>query len=415
MALNIETFSNITGGNAFFKAVTHPVAAPKFAGLIARLAENGPVAIYDPHQSLEAIAEFHDFSGIDVESVFVQRVVDVGRTILGRQTKPVTDLAHSRARHLFVASFDSARPIRQIGHLIPDGMTVSSLDDARLPEDMLTDRGRYLAAMNFATNFAFFRDAAGRHTRLVTVNYWAGHGARGVTLWLMLFDRDGGILAEWRETLDDGAHSIAIDSAELRHRFGLAEFTGQLFVHASGIAGHDVFKYALDTYTDDGTEVSCTHDANSWPAERYAGLPAPRPGERVSLWVQNTHPCAIPAGEIGLNLRSPHRTLRHGGDRCRDPVAGYRLAATGRGPGRQVFRPSAIRGPRAGRALSHLARQRRAHRPRGRSGNPGARPPSRQGPPAAGADPSGRQVAVDRAPDPHGDVPDRASGGADRL
>ncbi len=301
MALNIETFSNITGGNAFFKAVTHPVAAPKFAGLIARLAEDGPVAIYDPHQSLQGIAEFHDFSAIDVEGVFVQRVVDVGRSILGRQTKPVTDLAHSRARHLFVASFDSARPIRQIGHLIPDGMTVSSLDDARLPEDMLTDRGRYLAAMNFATNFAFFRDAAGRHTRLVTVNYWAGHGARGVTLWLMLFDRDGGILAEWRETLDDGAHSIAIDSAEVRHRFGLAEFTGQLFVHASGIAGHDVFKYALDTYTDDGTEVSCTHDANSWPAERYAGLPAPRPGERVSLWVQNTHPCAIPAGAIGLN------------------------------------------------------------------------------------------------------------------
>ena len=40
--------------------------------------------------------------------------------------------------------------------------------------------------------------------------------------------------------------------------------------------------------------LSCTHDANSWPADRYAGLPAPAAGERVMLWVQNSHPCADP-------------------------------------------------------------------------------------------------------------------------
>ncbi len=300
MALNIETFNNDTGGNGFFKAITHPLAAPMFDRLTRRLADDAPVAVYDPSGYLGGIAELHDLSGIEIDGVFVQRLADVGRDVAGQNATPVTELHRSRAGHLFVAAFDAARVIRDIGHLIPDGMTVSSLDDVRLPDDMLTDRARYLAPINFATNFAFFRDAGRRHTRLVTANYWAGHGATGVTLWLMLFGGDGAALAEWRETLADAAQSIIIDSAEVRRRFGLGEFTGQLFVHACGIAGHDVVKYALDTYTDDGAEVSCTHDANSWPADRYAGLPAPGPGERVSLWVQNTHPCPIPAGEISI-------------------------------------------------------------------------------------------------------------------
>jgi hypothetical protein len=47
--------------------------------------------------------------------------------------------------------------------------------------------------------------------------------------------------------------------------------------------------------------LSCTHDANAWPADRYAGLPAPAPGERVVLWIQNSHPIPIPAGAVGLN------------------------------------------------------------------------------------------------------------------
>src|SRR5881227_3960123 len=47
--------------------------------------------------------------------------------------------------------------------------------------------------------------------------------------------------------------------------------------------------------------LSCTHDANAWPSDRYAGLPAPAPGERVILWVQNSHPTPIPAGAIALN------------------------------------------------------------------------------------------------------------------
>ncbi|MBT5456537.1 MAG: hypothetical protein HOK82_08015, partial [Rhodospirillaceae bacterium] len=43
--------------------------------------------------------------------------------------------------------------------------------------------------------------------------------------------------------------------------------------------------------------------ANAWPSDFYAGLPAPADAdEEIVLWVQNSHPCPIPAGAVGLNL-----------------------------------------------------------------------------------------------------------------
>jgi len=38
------------------------------------------------------------------------------------------------------------------------------------------------------------------------------------------------------------------------------------------------------------------------PADLYAGVPAPKAGERLLLWVQNSHPVPIPAGGVGANL-----------------------------------------------------------------------------------------------------------------
>jgi hypothetical protein len=172
----------------------------------------------------------------------------------------------------------------------------------RLPEGLLTNRSRYLDKLNFATNFAFFRDGDGLHTRLVSANYWAGYGANSVRLWLRLFDADGAVLATWEQALPPGPAGFSIDSGQVRERFGLAPFTGQLFIHAVGVAGHDVVKYALDTYaSDNGASLSCTHDANAWPSDRYAGLPAPRPDEKVVLWLQNSHAVPIPAGTIALD------------------------------------------------------------------------------------------------------------------
>ncbi len=116
------------------------------------------------------------------------------------------------------------------------------------------------------------------------------------------------MLATWEEGVPAGAGGIAIDSREIRSRFDLPPFTGQVFVHAIGVAGHDVVKYALDTYaSDNGASLSCTHDANAWPSDRYAGLPAPDAGEQVVLWVQNSHATSIPSGTVALDRMGAER------------------------------------------------------------------------------------------------------------
>jgi hypothetical protein len=301
VTLNIATFSNATGGDSFFKAIGHPLAVAPMRRLIERLG-TGKVAVYDPLDLAEPFSALWELERLDLAAVLVQDVGAVGRTVLGRTARPVTELASlDGVTHLLVAAFDAGRLVDHIRHLLPKGMDVTTLDAARLPDDMLSVKGRYLDPLNFATNFAFFRDGDGHHTRLVTANYWAGYGARGVSLWLCLFDGEGNRLADWRQEVPDGPAGIVVDSREVRRRFGLGAFTGSLFVHAVGIAGHDVVKYALDTYGDDASVLSCTHDANAWPADFYAGLPAPAQGEQVLLWVQNSHPRPIPPKAIGLN------------------------------------------------------------------------------------------------------------------
>jgi len=301
VTLDISTFSNATGGDSFFKAIGHPLAVAPMRRLIDGLS-SGKVAVYDPLGLAAPFSALWELERLDLAAVLVQDVAAVGATRLGLSARPVTELPGlTGVPHLLVAAFDAARFVDHIRHLLPAGMKVATLDAGRLPDDMLSVRRRYLDPLNFATNFAFFRDGGGHHTRLVTANYWSGYGARDVSLWFRLFDAAGGTLAEWRQSVPDGPAGIVVDSQEVRRRFGLGDFTGSLFVHATGIAGHDVVKYALDTYGDAASVLSCTHDANAWPADFYAGLPAPDDGERVLLWIQNSHPRPIPRGAIGLN------------------------------------------------------------------------------------------------------------------
>ncbi len=300
MALDIDTFSNRRGGNAFFKAIGHPLAVRRLPQFLAALAD-APVAIYDPQGFATAFAEIHDISALDLAGVYVQDLEDLGQSRLGQTTRPVTDLPRAAAARVLVMAFDSDRLIAHIRHLLPAGAEVVSLDALRLPDDMLARPRTYLTGLNFATNFVLFRDAGGHHTRLATANYWSGYGAKDPEIWCCLMDAEGHVLAEWRDALPGAGASIVIDSAEVRRRFGLGEFTGQLFVHVLKPAGHDIVKYGLDTYGDSAEVLSCTHDANPWPADRYAGVPAPRDGEKVVLWIQNSHPTAIPASAVGLN------------------------------------------------------------------------------------------------------------------
>ena len=121
--------------------------------------------------------------------------------------------------------------------------------------------------------------------------------------------------------------------------------------------------------------LSCTHDANAWPADRYAGLPAPGPGERVILWLQNSHPTrdpgrrdrAQPDGR-GARRRAARgdRPVRQPRRRCRRTAAGSRLAAADRAARRQACRAPALRDHRR-RPAAHRPCQCRARRSAARS------------------------------------------------
>ena len=316
MTLRIATFDNVRGGNTLYKALTHPRAAQPGRALVNTLVRHAPVAVYDPSGAAEAFNEVFGLGGVEVAGTYVQQATRIGDEVLGHPAAPATDLCCSGARSVFVAAFDAERIVAQLQPCWPAGAQAFSLDAMRIPADRLTNPHVYLDPLNFATNFAFFRDADGLHTRLTTVNYWSSYGSRTVTTvtcWITLFAGDGEILAEWCESFGPAASAIILDSREIRARFRLPEFCGQLFLHIVGAAGHDVVKYALDTFGDASPDISrgdsaytdcslsCTHDANAWPADRYAGLPAPALGERVVLWIQNSHPIPVPPSEIGVN------------------------------------------------------------------------------------------------------------------
>ncbi len=301
MSLDILTFDNQSGGNCLFKALGHPLVVSQMKNLVAGLEENGPVAIYDPHGFANSVHALYGLDSVSITDAYVQRLEDLGQEILQHPVKPITDIAETTAETIFVAAFDADRLLHQIEPLLNKTRKIVTLDEARLPDEMLSDTQRYLSPNNFATNFAFFSDDVGIHTRLISSNYWFGYGARDVRLWLRLFDAGGRELASWTQQLPNTAAGFVIDSRHIRSTHKTGAFTGQLFIHVINVVGHDVVKYALDLYRDDGGCLSCTHDANAWPSELYAGLPAPDSGETVVLWVQNSHPIKIPAESIGLN------------------------------------------------------------------------------------------------------------------
>ena len=299
--LDIQTFDARRGGNVLYKALVHPLAAEALATLAAELHASGPLAVFDPEGTAAALYALHPELPAPA-AFFVQDVAHLDRTLAGVQARPVTDLAQAKFETLLVAAFDTRRLEGRLAQLCAPGVKILSLDRARIPAAMLTNPRQYLDRLNFATNHAFFRDGSGLSTRLVSANYWAGYGATSVNLWLRLFNSTGSPIATWEQELGPTSGGFAIDSREVRARFGLPDFTGQLFIHAIGVAGHDVVKYALDVFGTDGDpSLSVTHDANAWPSDRYAGLPAPNPHEKVLLWVQNSHAAPIPAGAITLD------------------------------------------------------------------------------------------------------------------
>lgn len=312
MPLPIDTFSNRLGGFTFFKALGHPLAMTGGRNIVDEIRSKQAV-VYDPVGQLPAFAALYGLTGEDFQSLLVQDALLVGQSVLGHETRPVTDLSQCDAQLLFIPVFDAERTINQMAHLIAPGCRIITLDDMRIPPSLLTDESHYLSKLNFVTNFAFFRDQGKCHTRLMTANYWGEYGASEPFLWCRLFGAQGEVLADFQRSLGPAGASLVLDSREIREEFQLGEFCGQLFVSVVGGAGHDIVKYVLDTcgeQGDAGAHISCTHDANAWPADFYAGLPAAGAGEKVLLWVQNSHPAPMPPGEVGISLMGDDTNIR---------------------------------------------------------------------------------------------------------
>lgn len=304
LTLKIETFSNHTGGNALYKALSHPKTFEKMNQLFDLIGQQS-VALYDPFGILEAVLEFYKepFRHLNITNIYAQDFKHIGKSYLtfeGITTQPITQLEKSNAEVLLILSFDHELLLSALSPYLPKTIKIYSLGNVRI--DMLNKQSPYLTPLNFATNFAFFREQGGIHTTIKTANYWHRYGAKDVFFACTLFGEDGKVLAQWDEPLSAREHSITIDSREIQRKFKLPPFTGQLFFHVIGAKGHDIVKYALNTFNDDGTHLSCTHDANSWPADSYAGLPAPHETEEVYFWIQNNHPIPIPSNTIGLNI-----------------------------------------------------------------------------------------------------------------
>src|SRR6266581_1118164 len=114
MALRIDTFDNLRGGNTLYKALTHPHGVQPARALLARLGREAPTAIVDPHGAAEGFAEIFGLDGVEIAGIYVQDVSRIAETVLGRRTLPITALAESGARSVLVAGFDADRLIGQL-------------------------------------------------------------------------------------------------------------------------------------------------------------------------------------------------------------------------------------------------------------------------------------------------------------
>lgn len=296
--LDIKTFGP-QGGNVLYKALSHPLVVDAMKALEQRLTGK-TLVVYDPDDYLPTVQGL--YPAIQPSVILTHDSEQVGQPDgLGGQKRAIVHLAEIKADAVLALSFDDARMRTRLEGVLGEKL-LHTLGEAKLPDDFLPYRRPYLDKCNFATNFAFFRETEHFSTRLVTANYWSSYGATEIRYWLRLFDGSGHIMAEWYQEVEDPNGGVIIDSRKVKEDFGLPHFTGQLFIHVIGAKGHDVVKYALDSFGRNGDpSLSVTHDANAWPSMRFATLPAPDKGETVLLWVQNSHGTAIPDGAITLN------------------------------------------------------------------------------------------------------------------
>ncbi|QCE34006.1 hypothetical protein FAI40_00880 [Acetobacteraceae bacterium] len=311
--LNLQTFSAKGGnGNVLYKALTHPLAAKALFELEAFF-QGKEFYLFDPHGYFEDLkALYPTFSP---SKIFTQEVDQIGKEDgQGGKLHSLLEMKHFPKKPLLVLSFDGEKVKDRLGNFLKE-WEFYDLGKARLPREFTRAGRSYLDKCNFVTNFAFFRENEAFHTRLTTANYWTGYGGQKIAYWCRLFDEKGQVLQDWIETPKGKDAGVIIDSREIKTRFNLPDFTGQIFIHVQGGAGHDVLKYALDVWgKGENPSLSVTHDANSWPSRYFSSLPAPEKDEKLIVWIQNSHAMPIPKDGIGfcpMGHREEMRCLPH--------------------------------------------------------------------------------------------------------
>ncbi|WP_369692627.1 hypothetical protein [Aristophania vespae] len=308
--INVSTFGP-QGGNILYKALSHPLAVEPLKALENSL-KGKKIALYDPENYFDSFIGL--YPNFEISTFLTHDTEKLGQAApYGKVWRSLLDLPSCEENHVLVLSFEKAKMENRFTNLL-NGRSLYTLEAARLPAKFLQAGLPYLDKRNFATNFAFFRDNDNFSTRLFTANYWSNYGADKVCYWFQLYDENGRVIAQWDQTIEEAGASVTIDSRDIRKRFSLPAFTGQLFIHVIGARGHDVVKYALDTTGQgDNPSLSVTHDANAWPSNHYASLPAPGENEKLCVWLQNSHGVSIAPKTLSFRVMGTkeERTFDH--------------------------------------------------------------------------------------------------------
>ena len=292
---------NNFGGNAVFKALTHPLVAAKAAALQQKL-QGKRVAVYDPDGHYGQFAALFPLKESRIEGYYVQNVAHRGRlSVEGLPARLITDLDASCYDVILLASFAAERVAQQAVAYVGTTPT-ASLGELHLDAAFLTNTKNYLDPLNFVVNNILWEHRADAYSVLSATHYWAEYGAKNTRLWLCLVKADGTVLAQgWYPLTAAAGAAWRLDSRDVAAHFGLKDdFFGTLFIHVVGTAGHDLIKYGLDFFDANPRRLTATHDANPWPAHSYAGIPAPDKNQHVIVHLQSALPVATPGGTIGL-------------------------------------------------------------------------------------------------------------------
>ena len=319
---------NNFGGNAVFKALTHPLVAAKAAGLAQQL-HGKRIAVYDPDGHYSQFAALFPLKDSRIQGYYVQNVANQGRlSPEGLPAKLITSLNAGDYEHILLASFAAERIAQQAAPYVGTTPTVS-LGELHLGSEFLTNTKNYLDPLNFVVNNILWEHRGNAYSVLSTTHYWGEYGAKNTRLWLCLINSDGVMVAQgWYPLTAAAGAGWRLDSRDVAAHFGLkGDFFGTLFVHVVGTAGHDLIKYGLDFFDANPRRLTATHDANPWPASSYAGIPAPDKGQKVIVHLQSALPVAAPGGTIGLYVHgAPEQTVWI--DRVLPPFGLFNVAIT---------------------------------------------------------------------------------------